>query len=208
MNFRLLLALACFAPFATALVSAADDLRFSQALAPAEVLELGLNRLSSDQIAVLDALVRRDEATNAASRTPKLRALRFSQRISDDERHNAGLTLLDEAQLSRVDERIKRFIAPPPPTEGGYSMESLAKPTVYTARSLRREPEIHGSVTLVYGVGSGGYSERGGAMTLTYEDPANRFAIAVGYAEMHTKGGYINRYCRDGFSRWPNDPWW
>jgi hypothetical protein len=60
---------------------------------------------------------------------------------------------------------------------------------------LRRAPEIHGSITLLYGQGSDGYSERGGAMVLTYDDPSG-ISLAVGYSEIRTKGGH-GHYYRD-----------
>jgi hypothetical protein len=208
MKLRSLFTLVCFTSLVCTSAFAADESRFTKALAPAETAQLGLEKLSSDQVAVLDALVRKDAAAALNVRPNKPRAARFSQRISEDERRNAGLTLLDASQLSQLDDRIEKFIAPPAAEEGGYSVVSAPGSTIYTPRSLRREPEIHGSVTLVYGVGSHGYSERGGAMTLSYEDPENHFAVAVSYAEMHTKGDYIGRYCRDGFGRWPGDRGW
>lgn len=208
MTIRRLLALACFTFVVCTSARAEVESRFTKSLAPAESAQLGLDHLSSDQLAVLDALVRKDATAARMVRATKPRAARFSARISADERRNAGLTVLGPEQLNELDARVEQFVAPPPADGGSYRVSSASGSTIYTARSLRREPEIHGSVTLVYGVGSHGYSERGGAMTLSYEDPENRFAIAVGYAEMHTKGDYVGRYCRDGFSRWPGDPWW
>ena len=70
-----------------------------------------------------------------------------------------------------------------------------------TAKKLQRGPEIHGSITLLYGQGSGGYSERGGSMVLTYEDPSG-ISLAVGYSEIKTEGGHFYRdyrYRRDPF---------
>ena len=58
--------------------------------------------------------------------------------------------------------------------------------------TLRRAPEIHGMISLTFGMGSGGYSERGGAMVLTYDDPSG-ISLAVGYSEIRTKGGYFLR---------------
>ena len=59
---------------------------------------------------------------------------------------------------------------------------------------LRRDPEIHGSVTLMVAAGSNGYSAYGGALNLSYYDPVRRFSIDVGYSEIHSKGGY-GGYC-------------
>jgi hypothetical protein len=38
------------------------------------------------------------------------------------------------------------------------------------------------------GWGSGGYSEKTGAMMLNYTDPARGFSVSVGYSESHVKG--------------------
>lgn len=185
-----------------------DPVRFSKTLTSDEVSTLGLAQLSSDQLAILDALVRRDiEKSRIPSRQP--RAARFSDRLTADERRNAGLAALDAAQLAGIDTAVERLISPPAlsagagPYSGGYSVPNV---------KLRRDPEIHGSLTLLYGVGSHGYSEYGGGLVLTYDDPANRFAVAVGYSELHTKGGYpylCRDYpYRDPLLRRPGDPLW
>lgn len=199
MRFRFLLSsVALIAALAFAGAVRADDLpRFSKTLSAAELSSVGVARLSSDQLAILDALVRRDlERSRFASREP--RAARFSDRLTADERRNAGIDQFPDAERTALDAAVERLITPPPAAggtaryAGGYSVPNV---------KLRREPEIHGSLTLLYGVGSGGYSEYGGEMVLTYEDPADRFAVAVGYSELHTKGGYYYRNCRDGFFR-------
>jgi len=55
---------------------------------------------------------------------------------------------------------------------------------------LRRDPEIHGSITLMVAGGSHGYSAYGGAIDLSYVDPVHHFEIGVGYSEIHSSGGY------------------
>lgn len=183
----LLLALAC----ACAVVPATRALegRFTQTLSATELKETGASRLNSDQLAVIDALVRRDLAAQLAPRrgdTPP--AARFSQRLSDDERRNAGFTTLSGPELEKLDALISRYgIAAMAPT--------LLAPPVYAPTGMRLRPvetrtagpEIHGSISLSYGFGKG-YDERTGGMTLSYEDPARGFAIAVGYSESHIKG--------------------
>ena len=64
------------------------------------------------------------------------------------------------------------------------------------AEAKPKTPEIHGSLTLGFGVGSGGYSERFGGMTLTYEDPVRNFAVSFSYSESHIKGA-APYYVRD-----------
>jgi len=200
MKLRPIVFVALFTIFA-GFASASDDARLSQTLSPAELSAAGLNRLTSDQIAVLDALVRRDAVIAATIRFKTPRPARFSQRLTADERHNAGLDQLGELQIANLDHYVDRFSDPTPvdssPVAGTSS--SASRTADLSAKSLRRPPEIHGMISLLYGVGSGGYSERGGAMVLSYEDPANHFAIAVGYSEVHTKGGYRYGYCGDDF---------
>jgi len=166
--------------------------RFSQSLSNTDRTTAGLNHLSSDQVAVLDALVRRDLSVQAAPRrtdAPPL-AARFSQRLSADEQRNAGFALITESELAQLDGFVDRNAAPTlartllaPPTFVPLSVRARvaeAKPT---------KPEIHGSFFLSYGVGSGGYSEKTGGMTLTYEDPVRNFAVSFSYTESHIKGG-------------------
>ncbi len=193
---RPLFAFGCLAAILTLFVVPAHAAagRFSATLDPAEAAQVGLVRLSSDQVAVLDALVRHDAVTvaNASSAHPV--AARFSQRLSADERRNAGLTLLSETELARLDDHVEGFSRPAAP---GAVSATLATPatatTSPTAVQWKQEPEIHGSVSFMVGAGSHGYSEYGGAMDVTYFDPAHGFELSAGYAELHTSGGTCYR---------------
>jgi len=98
-----------FAALSAGAEPASDASRFSKTMAPDEFTAIGLNRLSSDQLGILDALVRHDAAYVAPVRPTAPRAPRFSQRLSADERRNAGLALLDENQLVRLDNDVARF---------------------------------------------------------------------------------------------------
>jgi hypothetical protein len=64
-----------------------------------------------------------------------------------------------------------------------------------------RGPEIHGSFTLSYGFGKGGYSEKAGGMTLNCEDPKHNLAVSFSYWESHIKGGvpYRDDYPRENY---------
>ena len=190
--------LLAFAFALTAVTGAlAADTRFSQRLAISERVESCFNWLSSDQIAVLDALVRRDLAAQAAPRRgePPL-AARFSQRLSSDERANAGLALLTDQELTRLDALVDQhasaaltrvLLAPPVFVPAGMPLRSAEAKTV---------PGVHGSISLSYGFGKGGYSEKTGAMMLNYEDPMHGFSVMFGYAETQVKGPgpYRNGY--------------
>lgn len=172
----------------------AADARFSQTLTAGEFTDAGLKRLSSDQIAVLDALVRRDLANQSATaRSDPPPAVRFSQRLTADERRVAGLTLLTEAELTRLDACVDR-----------HATASLARvllaPPSFVPPSLRLRPaetktapEVHGSFSLGMGWSKGGYSERTGSMNLNYEYPVHGLSVSVGYSETHAKGPAIYR---------------
>lgn len=173
--------------------AAADELRFSATLGVPDRTASGLAKLTSDQVAVIDALVRRDTASQGAKPAPsgeKPAAATFSQRISAQERATAGLTTLAASEVARLDALIERH-------QAARLARSLLAPPSYVSRSSRvaptekkKEREIHGSFSLSYGVGSGGYSEKSGAMVLTMEDPARGYSISFGYSETHVKGGY------------------
>jgi hypothetical protein len=182
--------------------AASGDGRFSQGLTVAERAEIGINRLSTDQVAVIDALVRRDTAARSATTAAPDAAARFSQRLTDDERRNAGLTMLSAAELGRLDALIER-------REAGGLARALLAPPVFLSRVSRLTPaetrkekgrEIHGSFSLSYGMGSGGYSERSGGMVLTMDDPERRYSITVSYSETHIKSpnGYYDYGYRGG----------
>jgi hypothetical protein len=169
--------------------------RFSHTLNAAEREEVALERLTSDQMAVLDALIRRD-ISNRGRRTESTPAV-FSQRLTPDEFKNAGLTVFTGPQLLKLDGWVERY------TAAGLARTLLAPP-VYVARSRPVEPredkaerKIHGTFTLQMGWGSGGYSERTGAVDLRMDDPKGRYSIQVGYAVTEIKNG--SGYYRDDY---------
>lgn len=167
------------------------ETRLSQNLTSTERSAAGFSRLSSDQVAVLDALFRRDAAAQLTPRrsdAPPL-AARFSQRLTADERLTSGLTLLTEAELSQLDAFADRVST-------ALNARALLTPVAssYIPVSVRTRvaeakiaPEIHGSFTLGMGFGKG-YSERFGGMTLTYDDPEHNLAVSFSYTESRIKG--------------------
>jgi hypothetical protein len=192
--------------------AAPNDVRFSLTLNAEEKSASGLTRLSSDEVAVIDALVRRDTTGRAGSTMAANTPETFSQRLTENERRTAGLPKLSAGELPKLDAFVDRF-------QGAKLARTLLAPPAYLARSSRvtpteakKEREIHGSFSLSYGFGSGGYSEKTGSMVLTMEDPARRYSISVGYTESHVKGGYIYRdpYYRDPYYRDPfyRDPFY
>ena len=177
----------------SAAVAQTGDVRFSQTLSAEDRTAAGLPRLSSDEVAVIDALVRRDTGTRAGTAANDQASATFSQRLSADERRAAGLAKLSAVELPKLDAFVARH-------QSARLARSLLAPPSYVTRPSRVTPtetkkgrEIHGSYSLSFGFGSGGYSEKSGSMMLTLEDPERGYSISVGYSETHTKGGYIYR---------------
>jgi hypothetical protein len=215
--------------------------RFTQWVPVAERAEAGLLRLSSDEAAVLDVMVRREVGARAnAGTTPRGRIANsrgasegssevpaeretekeadsatrpFSDGLSADERRLAGFGKLSAAETAKINALVERY------TLGNVARALLAPPK-YVARN-RLEPvekterkTISGSFSLSYGFAKGGYSERTGAMDVTYTDPAGRYSVTVGYSETHVKGGdgrgmYLyddRRYMPDGRGMYLDGP--
>lgn len=179
-----------FAVCGTAL--AADDARFSGMINSEEKSAAGIAKLTSDQVAILDALYRRDTAKRGSTIAPKSNAeappAEFSRRLTADERRNTGIAALSEAEIAKLDTLVERqqnaqlvrvLLAPPP---------LVSRRDVRT--ETRQERRIHGSFTLSYGFGKGGYSEKTGSMQVTLDDPERNFSLTVGYTQSHVKGGY------------------
>jgi hypothetical protein len=202
--------LALLALLLSAAVAAADtESRFSQVLSTAERAEIGLDRFTSDQVAVLDALVRRDINAKSGGRAENQPAI-FSQRLTPDERRNAGLNILTPSELARLDALVERHAA-------ARLARTLLAPPIYISRAQRLDPdktkkpaerEIHGSFSLSYGFGSGGYSEKTGSMVLRMEDPEHHYSISVGYSESQIKGpgGYLYRGDAYPYRAFPDEP--
>ncbi len=186
---RMVRAVACVGLLGLAAVAArGEDARFSQRIPASESIAAGFGRLTSDQLAVLDALVRRDETLQMRVRGTAGEPGRFSQRLPADERLAAGLNLLTPAEVAHLDALVAADEAGVLPPPGGD--ETI---TVVTTR--RPAPQIHGEISLSVGGGSGGYHEIGGSMDLFYDDPAHGFTLAVGYSEWRASGGYFGGVC-------------
>lgn len=174
----------------------ASDPKFSSTLSAAQLKETGLDQLSSDNVAVIDALVRLDVAA-LRLRNNNIRTTRFSQRRTDHERDIAGLDHLTPEQLAKLDQFVSlRIPAPVIPISADLSNASVsldAAPIPFK----RPAPEIHGSFTLTYGWGKGG-SVKGAESVVTYVDPAHRFSLSVGYSQYSGSGLAPYPYATDG----------
>jgi hypothetical protein len=176
---------------AAVFAASAEDVRFSQQLSASQRLECGLQRLSSDQLAVLDALVRRDENWNVKPKAAPPAIPRFSQRLSSDERRTAGLETLDRADLFNLDDCVAQIEFGTSQTQpAGSSADASLQPQIQRPRL-----EVHGMLTFVVGGGSGGRSEMGGSMAFMVADPAHNLSVFVDYEEMHAKSSLSGRGC-------------
>ncbi|PAW66929.1 MAG: hypothetical protein B9S34_06695 [Opitutia bacterium Tous-C1TDCM] len=186
--------------------AAAADLRFSLSLAAAEKTAAGLARLSSDEVAVIDALVRRDTARLASAADSAAGEKTFAQRLTADERRTSGIAALPAEEAARLDTFVARF-------QAARLARTLLRPPAFHTRATRirteeakRDRAIHGSFSLSYGWGKGGYSEKTGSMVLNWEDPDRGIAVSFAYTESHIKGGgvyrdpYYDPFYRDPFA--------
>lgn len=169
--------------------AAGDDIRFSQSLGPAERVATGIDRLNSDQLAILDALVRREVASRLDVDTEAAKSPGgFTARLTAGERTNTGLATLTPEQLARLDAAIGKHSA------GDLARTLLAPPVFVSHRSAARptrDPQkgldVHGSVSLSYGWGKG-YNVKSGSMVVNMSDPAQRYSVTLGYGESHVSG--------------------
>lgn len=179
--------------------AAVSDTRFSATLTPAQRAELGFTQLTDDNIAVIDGLVRQDEAASKFKHNA-VDGTRFSQRRTAHERDLAGLDRLTAAQLAWLDELVVRQIYGPVLSAASSSGSSPGPAEKTVAPKLPLE--IHGQISYTYGWGKGG-NVQGGDIMLYYDDPDHRYSVLVAYSEYHGKGlfpGYYPGYfpCRRG----------
>ena len=176
-----------------------DDLRFSATLRPEQWAEIGLNKLTTDNVAVIDALVRADKTTSEY-RNNNIATTRFSQRRNEHERTISGLYVLTPEQLQKLDDFVALRLAPP--TAQLEAPVPSPRLTMENTMAAPRGPEIHGSFSLTYGGGKGG-SFRGGNSTFTYDDPAHGFSLLFSYSEYKGKGYYPLIYPGAGLYPYP-----
>lgn len=179
--------LACFTLLlgaATLAHGAEPDARFSQTLVPETRNAAGMAKLTSDEIAVLDALVRRD-ATQVASQASS--APTFSQRLTVDEYRAAGLGRLTAPELVHLDAAVASREADPAAPTAVLSSPGMRVTAADVRDSAPWKPEVHGEVFIEFG-GGRGFSTRGGGVTLTIDDPTHRSTLSLGYAEWRARG--------------------
>ncbi len=88
----------------------AADVRFSATLTPDLRERTGLTQLTADNVAVIDGLVRQDEAASKF-KDNDVDHSRFSQRRTSREREISGLDRLSKAQIALLDNLVKLRIS-------------------------------------------------------------------------------------------------
>jgi len=172
---------------------------FSSTLPPAELTRCGVAALAPAQLASLDSLVAR-ELLSAQQGKVRAFAGDFVSRRSEAERIEAGLDHLNAEETAVLNAAVATAIAAQhqaPTMNFRYQPHDqttdLAKPA--------RELEVHGVVSLTYGVGGGG-SYRRAAVYTEVSDPERNFTIGVGVDTIEGDGfqpdhvGYGRRYWR------------
>jgi hypothetical protein len=167
------------------------DARFSQAISPDERQAIGLAKLTSDELAILDALIRRDIADRMFHEAEPNTPATFTERLTADEQKNTGVAKMSPEERTQLNTTIAKIQI------GGQVQTLMTNPVLLprTASLIRengkkekRGLETHGSVSLSYGWGSGGYSTRSGSMVVNMTDPDKKYSITIGYEETHIKG--------------------
>ncbi len=183
---RTWLFLAGAALMAATAVPASAASRFSESLSDADRQACGIDRLSSDQVAALDALVHRVEAD--APEPGPAAAKPFSQQLIPDEFRAAGLGLLTAPQRARLDAQVAADGSPAGhPALAALAGTGAAAPAGVEAQ--RPAPEIHGFVALTYGFG-GGTSFREATTAVDYVDPSHRLELGVSFSQIEGKLPY------------------
>ena len=183
---RLVLAVLCIAT--TVIVRADGDVRFSATLTPAQRDRAGMTQLTGDNVAVIDGLVRQDEAASKF-KDNDVDHTRFSQRRTPRESELAGLDHLSATQVTALDDLVGQRISGIAPVADATFISAGSAPRIAGVKpSLTpHKLDIHGEMSFTYGWGKGG-SFSGGDLVLTYDDPAGRYSVLVGYSEYHGKG--------------------
>jgi hypothetical protein len=155
---------------------ASEAAPFSTRLTTGQTSAAGLQKLTSAEREALDAAIARELAL---ARQGGVRGFStpFSERQPADVRARSGLDRLTPAERHALDEAIAGAMT-------ATFVQPLSPRTLLTGplETVPAPNRIHGSMTLMYGVGSGGSSGYGASMAVTYLDPRDRFSATVVYS--------------------------
>ena len=156
---------------------------FTATLSSAQQSAAGLTALSPAERASLDQLVSREIALVRQEKSAEPDGA-FIARCTGPEREHAGLDRLTATQQTRLNELVAAalFTRPVPRQRPRIKDNEVLNPAM--------KPEIHGSISLTYGRGSGGGSFHGAAFNVDYFDPASGLGLSVGIANYSGHGLY------------------
>ena len=182
---------ACLSLAAALIVFAAtaradEPASFTAKLDAADQTAAGLAKLFPAQLAALDTQIAR-EITVARQGDVIAFARSFMSRRTGDQLTAAGLTALTPEERTALDTIVARAVAQRP----GVVVKTLAakaKEEDAVVETVTYKPQIHGEVSLTYGMAGGGRNFYGGSLTAIYDDPQHNFTAAFTYAEYHGKG--------------------
>jgi hypothetical protein len=159
---------------------------FSDGLVPADRAASGIAQLSAPELAHLDAYVARDVTLAREGGVSGFDGS-FAQRLTAEQRTQAGLTRLTPAETAKLDDLVAFAIAHPAPLRAVYPAHPAASPAPAASIAVPWKPEVHGDVSLTLGGGHGS-SFYGGGMDLNVFDPDGRFSVTVSLGEIKGKG--------------------
>lgn len=155
---------------------------FTESLASEEQSSAGLAKLSSSQIEELNRQITK-ELKLARQGDVRGFSTTFSQRRTAEQREAAGLDLLTDAELKSLDDVIARTMSRP------SLPGTVARVTsIDTIETTRIKPEVHGAVSMTYGMASGGRSFYGGSMAMSVEDPKTGLSAAIQISQYRGDG--------------------
>lgn len=172
---------------------------FTETLAGGEQSSAGLARLSAKQIEELNRQITK-ELKLARQGDVRGFSTSFSQRRTAAQREAAGLNLLTDAELKTLDDVIARTMAQP--SLPGTVARAASVDSIETTRI---KPEVHGEVSLAYGMTSGGRSLYGGSMALSVEDPKSGISTAIRYSQFRGDGLFFGGGFGCGGFGWNRD---
>ena len=166
---------------------------FTATLSPEQQAAAGLTTLSEAQRAALNQVVAR-QAADAHQDSSYGSGATFVASCTEQERRQAGLDRLTPAQLEKLNELAAPALdSHPKPRE---------RPRIRDSDVLNpaTKPEIHGSIAVTYGRGSGGTTFHGSSLWLDYFDPSTGLGLSVGL-ESFTGRGFPG--CYPGYDDFP-----